>query len=178
MKFIVTDRRSIEAGIVVRTPYIIVSIYTPDRPRPEIPRRCGLKGVLFTSFHDAEPDGGLALPADIVLMTREQAREIWKFVKRHQNQIGSIVCHCEQGISRSPAVAIALAEAFGSDTRKIKAHTHPNQHVYRLMCQAIKASRGSRTLAKTQRIVLFLPTITHPLLSVFNALTAGATWLS
>jgi predicted protein tyrosine phosphatase len=152
MKFIVTDRRSIEAGIVVRTPYIVVSIYTPGRPKPAIPRRCGLKGIFFTSFHDAEPDGEMSLPADIVLMTREQAMAIWKFVKRHQNQVGSIVCHCEQGISRSPAVAIALAEAFGSDTSKIKAHTHPNQHVYRLMCRAIKASRGSRTSAKKQRI--------------------------
>lgn len=152
MKFIVTDRRSIEAGIVVRTPYIVVSIYTPGRPRPEIPRRCGLKAVFFTSFHDAEPDGGLALPADIVLMTREQAREIWTFVTRHQNQVGSIVCHCEQGISRSPAVAIALAEAFGSDTRKIRAHTHPNQHVYRLMCKAILKSRSSRKSAKQQRV--------------------------
>ena len=153
MQFIVTDRRSIEAGIVVRTPYIIVSIYSPGRPKPAIPRRVGLKAVFYTSFHDAEPGSKLRLPEKVVVMTREQAREIWTFVKRHQNQIGSIVCHCEQGISRSPAVAIALAEAFGSDTRKIKAHTHPNQHVYRLMCRAIKASRGrgSRTSGKKQR---------------------------
>jgi hypothetical protein len=55
MNFIVCDRRSIEAGIVVRTPYIIVSIYTPTMPKPIVPRRWGLKGVLYVSFDDAEP---------------------------------------------------------------------------------------------------------------------------
>ena len=152
MKLIVTDRRSIESGIVVRTPYIIVSIYTPGRPKPVIPRRLGVKAVFYTSFHDAEPGGNdFRLPQDIVLMTREQARAIWKFVKRHQGQVGSIVCHCEQGISRSPAVAIALAEAFGSETTKIKAHAHPNQYVYRLMCRAIKASPNGKKPARGSR---------------------------
>ena len=59
MKFIVTDRVTIQSGIMVRTPYIVVSIYTPTMPRPVIPRRLGLKAVLFTSFHDAEPTEGL-----------------------------------------------------------------------------------------------------------------------
>ena len=137
MKFIVTDRRTIEAGIVVGTPYIVISIYTPYWPKPVIPRRCGLKAVHATSFHDAEPTEGFSLPVDIVLMTPEQAREIWKFVKRHQEEIGSIVCHCEMGISRSPAVAIALAEFFGGDVAEIRANSDPNQFVYRLMKQAI-----------------------------------------
>ena len=151
MKLIVTDRRSIESGIVVRTPYIIVSIYSPGRPKPAIPHRVGLKAVFYTSFHDAEPGEGFRLPDEIVLMTREQARAIWKFVKRYRSQVGSIVCHCEQGISRSPAVAIALAEAFGSDTAEIKAHAHPNQHVYRLMCRAIQASPNSKMPALNSR---------------------------
>ncbi len=141
MNFIVTDRRTIELGIVVRTPYIVVSIYTPTRSQPAIPCRVGLKAVFYTSFHDAEPgDDDFQLPKDIVLMTREQAGAIWEFVKRHQSQVGSIVCHCEQGISRSPAVAIALAEAFASDTKKIKAASNPNQYVYQLMRRAINES--------------------------------------
>lgn len=151
MNFIVTDRRSIEAGIIVRTPYVIVSIYSPGRPKPAIPRRTGLKAVFYASFHDAEPGSKLQSFEGVVLMTRDQARGIWRFVKRYRNQVGSIVCHCEQGISRSPAVAIALAEAFGSDTRKIKAHAHPNWHVYRLMCRAIKASPNGKKTARTAK---------------------------
>jgi predicted protein tyrosine phosphatase len=148
MKFIVTDRQSIEAGLAVRTPYIVVSIYTPGRPRPEIGRRCGLKAILYASFHDAEPAEGFTLPPDLILMTQDQARAIWEFVKRHERNIGSIVCHCEQGISRSPAVAIALAEVFGSDVSQIKATSDPNRHVYRLMCQTINESPRDAKSAK------------------------------
>jgi predicted protein tyrosine phosphatase len=152
MKIIVTDRRSIEAGIVVRTPYIIVSIYTPTRPRPEIPRRCGLKAVHYTSFHDVEPTEELSLAPDIVLMTPKHAKAIWRFVKRHHKTVGTIVCHCEQGFSRSPAVALALAKVLGSDVAKIRAHTYPNRHVYRLMCQAIKKSPLGRRRVNKQKV--------------------------
>ena len=152
MEFMVTDRQSIEAGIVVRTPYIIVSIYTPNRPKPVIPRRLGLKAVFYTSFHDAEPAEGFSLPPDIVLMTRDQAEAIWRFVRRHCSQVETIVCHCEQGISRSPAVVKALAEMFASDVTDIMAHCHPNQYVYELMCQAILQSRGGTISTKRLRI--------------------------
>jgi predicted protein tyrosine phosphatase len=153
MNLIVTDRHFIEAGIVVRTPYIVISIYTPGTRKAIIPRRSGLKAVFYTAFHDAEPAEGLRLPPEIVLMTPEQAEAIWAFVRQHEAQIGSIVCHCEQGMSRSPAVALGLAEAYGSDTRKIGAESHPNQFVYRLMCQAIAESQkaGGRTTTIAQR---------------------------
>jgi predicted protein tyrosine phosphatase len=147
MKFIVTDRVTIQSGIVVRTPYIVVSIYTPTMPRPVIPRRLGLKAVLFTSFHDAEPTEEFALPPDIVLMTLKQAKAIWRFVKRHQAEVGSIVCHCEQGMSRSPAVALALAETLGGDVDYIWDNYQPNQYVYGLMKEAIKAENGSAQLS-------------------------------
>lgn len=138
MKIIVTDRHFIESGIVVRHPYVVISISDPDKPKPVIPRRCGLKAVFHTAFHDAEPVEKQPLPSGIVLMTLGQADAIWMFVKEHQEEIGCIVCHCEQGMSRSPAVALALAEAFRIDTRKIKADYQPNPYVYRLMIEAIK----------------------------------------
>lgn len=143
MNLIVTDRHFIEAGIVVRTPYVVVSIYSPGNRRAVIPRHAGLKAIHYTAFHDAEPVEQLRLPPEIVPMTLQQAEEIWAFVKTHEAGIGSVVCHCEQGMSRSPAVALALAEAFGSDTTKIRAESQPNQYVYRLMCQAIAESRNS-----------------------------------
>ena len=62
------------------------------------------------AFHDAEPVAGFKTPSKIVFMRPAHARAIWKFVGRHKDAIGSIVCHCEQGMSRSPAVALALAE--------------------------------------------------------------------
>jgi hypothetical protein len=148
MEFIVTDRCSIEAGIIVRTPYIVISIYTPYWPEPKIPRPYGLKAVHFTSFHDAESTGGFVIPEDVVLMDIEQAKAIWEFVKGHCHEVGTIVCHCEQGMSRSPAVAIALAEAFGSDVTEIRDDSYPNELVYRLMKLAIAQSPLNGNSAK------------------------------
>ena len=133
MKIMVTDRQTIESGMVVRTPYIVISIRDPGARKPRIPRTSGLRGVLHVAFHDAEPAEGFRIPSKIVLMNPAQARAIWKFVKRHKDAIGSIVCHCEGGMSRSPAVALALAEAFGSRTSHIRANYQPNHYVYDLM---------------------------------------------
>jgi predicted protein tyrosine phosphatase len=138
MQFFVTDRQSIQKGIVVRTPYIVISIYDPDKPRPGIPRRTGMKGVFYVAFHDAEPDDEMSLPPNIVLMSLRQAKDIWAFVRKHQAEVGTVVCHCEQGMSRSPAVAVALAEAFGSSTQKIESNSNPNRYVYGLMRKAIE----------------------------------------
>jgi predicted protein tyrosine phosphatase len=138
MNFIVCDRRSIEKGIVVKTPYIVISIYDPEKPKPRIPKRLGLNGVFYAAFHDSEPDDEMPLPPNVVLMTEKQAKAIWSFVRQHWVEIGAIICHCEQGMSRSPAVVIALAESLGSDARKLKSNSNPNQHVYCLMRQAIE----------------------------------------
>ena len=103
-----------------------------------IPRTSGLKEILHVAFHDAEPAAGFEAPAKIVFMKPAQAQAIWRFVRRHQDEIGSIVCHCEQGMSRSPAVALALAEALGGNTDHIRASYQPNQYVYGLMRKAIQ----------------------------------------
>ena len=137
MKIMVTDRQTIESGMVVRTPYIVISIRDPGTPKPQIPRTSGLKEVLHVAFHDAEPVEGFKIPSKIVLMKPAQAIAIWKFVKRHKDAIGSFVCHCVGGMSRSPAVALALAEAFGSRTSHIRANYQPNQYIYGLMRAAI-----------------------------------------
>ncbi len=51
--------------------------------------------------------------------------------------IGAIVVHFEQGMSRNPAVAAALAEALGEDPTTIVAWTQPNQTVYQLLKSTI-----------------------------------------
>jgi len=142
MQFVVHDRRSIEHGIVVRTAYILISIRDPDKP-PVRPRRPpGLLDVLFLAFHDAEPIDGLRLPAKVRLMQRQDAEQIWQFVQQYQDRIGTIVCHCEQGMSRSPAVALALAEAMGGDANSILAESQPNRYVYDLLLDTIAHLKG------------------------------------
>jgi predicted protein tyrosine phosphatase len=145
MKIIVTDRQSIESGTVVRTPYIVISIRDPGTSKPRIPRTSGLKEVLHVAFHDAEPVAGFRTPSKIVLMKPAHAMAIWKLVERHKDAIGSIVCHCEQGMSRSPAVALALAEALGSSGKHIRANYQPNKYVYDLMRTATGCRRDPAT---------------------------------
>jgi len=126
---IVTDRASIERGIVVKSPYIVVSIHDPDKPRPRIPARVGLRDVIYVAFHDAEPVEELDLPSDVVLMTADNARQIWEFVRRHIDYVGAIVCQCEQGMSRSPAVALALSELLGVSGDVFRSNYQPNLYV-------------------------------------------------
>jgi len=134
MEFIVASRDEIEQGIIVGTPpYVVVSITDPDKPQARIRERVGLRGVLHIEFHDAVPVDGEALPPHIVLMTREHAEEIWDFVARHQDQVGTIVVHCEQGMSRSPAVAAALAERLEGENDRFFLEYQPNEYIYDLM---------------------------------------------
>ena len=138
MQFIVHDRRTVERDIIARTPHILVSIRDPDK-QPVRPRRnAALREALFLDFHDAEPVQGFRLPPDIRLMQPTDAVRIWEFVQRHRDGIDTIVCHCEQGMSRSPAVAIALAEALGGDAEGILAESQPNQYVYELLSETIQ----------------------------------------
>jgi predicted protein tyrosine phosphatase len=137
MQFIVEGRQGVERGIVVRVPYIVISIHDPGKRPARIRRTAGLRGILYLSFHDAEPTTSMRLPDSIKLMTAADAERIWGFVQEHLPEIGAIVCHCEQGMSRSPAVAAALAEALGEDPAPIERWTQPNQTVYQLLKSTI-----------------------------------------
>lgn len=136
MELIVTDRASIEAGIVVRGRYVVISIHDPDKPRPKIPNRLGLVDILYLAFHDAEPTSQFEIPAHIQLMTPDQAREIWYFVQKYEDQVDAIVCLCEQGMSRSPAVAAALASFIGRDSHSFFLRYQPNEYVHHLLLQS------------------------------------------
>ena len=133
MEFIVRDRQSVERGILVRSSYILISIRDPERQKVRVPKQSGLRDVLYLAFHDVDPAGDTALREDITLMTDEDARRIWSFVKKWEKKIGTVVVHCEQGMSRSPAVAAALCKRLGGDDSRFFKQYKPNQYVYRLM---------------------------------------------
>jgi predicted protein tyrosine phosphatase len=135
MRLIVTDRESIEQGIHVGVPFALISIRDPSSPRPRIQSIPKPLGVLHLAFDDAEPAANLQLPPEIHLMTAKQAKSVWSFVRDHQPQIGAVVVHCEQGMSRSPAVAAALAKAFGEDETRFFRDYAPNEFVYRLLLE-------------------------------------------
>lgn len=59
-------------------------------------------------------------------MKVEQAHEIVTFVEDHP---GPIVVNCEAGVSRSPAVVMALREWYGGSVWDVIKHAAPNMHV-------------------------------------------------
>jgi predicted protein tyrosine phosphatase len=140
VEFIVRDRESVERGILVRSSYILISIRDPDKRKVKVPKQSGLRDVLHLDFHDAEPADNMALPEDIMLMTDKQARQVWSFVKKWQGEIGAVVVHCEQGMSRSPAVAAALCKILGGDDTRFWKEFQPNRYVYRLLLGAAEAT--------------------------------------
>jgi predicted protein tyrosine phosphatase len=123
--------------IVVKTHHIVISIRDPNRPRARLRRPPAFVAALHLFFHDAEPMLGHVLPKRVRLMSQEDSERIWQFVQDHLDQVGTIVCHCEQGMSRSPAIALALAEKLNGDSKAIRADGQPDQYVYRLMRDVI-----------------------------------------
>ena len=134
IQILVTDRASIELGFLVRSSYALISIRDSDAKRARVPKVAGLRGFLHLAFDDAEPLGSAKLPAHIKSITVTDARRIWRFVKEHRTTVGAFVIHCHQGMSRSPAVAAALAVYLGMDEKPFWREHAPNLYVYRLLC--------------------------------------------
>ncbi len=143
LNIIVSDRATIEAGILVRSSYVLISIHDPYKPRPRVPKQSGLRDVLYLAFHDAEPSVSLALPDGVRLMTALHAEQIVRFVEKHRGQVGAVVVHCEQGMSRSPAVAVGIALLIGQPAERFLNRYQPNQHVLDRMRDALRSLRAS-----------------------------------
>ncbi|MGC9261717.1 MAG: hypothetical protein ACP5I8_16765 [Phycisphaerae bacterium] len=136
MKIHVFSREEIEVGVLIKSAYVVISISDPDKPRPKIKKQAGLREVLYLAFNDAEPSSLLEPSPEIKNITPEQANEICNFVHRHKADVGAIVVHCEQGMSRSPAVAAAISDALGLNPKRFwQLHT-PNEYVYHTVSDA------------------------------------------
>jgi predicted protein tyrosine phosphatase len=138
-RFKVTDRESVERGLRLRSAYALVSIRDPDRPKVKVGKSTMMKAVLALAFHDAEPSPGFLLPGNIRLMSFEDAKAIWTFVLGLPSEVETVVVHCEQGMSRSPAVAAGLCQGMGGDPAKFFQEYQPNAYVLELVTQAARA---------------------------------------
>ena len=81
------------------------------------------------------------MPSDLhvetSLFSREQAMEIWTFTEKHLSQIERVIVHCDASVSRSPAVAAALARVLNDDdTEFFGGRYRPNMRVYRFLLEA------------------------------------------
>lgn len=92
-----------EACISILSPYPSASSL-PDEKHEDFVSD-GFEEVLRLRFHDYDKDH-LHRQADLAHMSRQQAKQVADFVWRNQHR-RKLVIHCEAGVSRSPAVALA-----------------------------------------------------------------------
>jgi predicted protein tyrosine phosphatase len=112
------------------TPWACISIATTEDSFVSIPRR-RRRGILQLAFADmVEPLPGL------ILFDRDHAHDILDFVTHYWPRIETLMVHCEQGLSRSPAVAAAIARLKqGKNRRFFQAPYVPNGYVYRTLLE-------------------------------------------
>ena len=138
MKIHVFGREEIESGIRIKPAYVVISIRNSGESRAKVKKQPGLRDVLYLAFSGREPRAGMPMPPEIKIFTPAQAKKICAFVHRHKADVGAIVVHCEQGMSRSPAVAAAISDALGLDAKRFwQLHT-PNEYVYHTVSDAFE----------------------------------------
>src|SRR6266446_6980108 len=119
--------------------YIVISITTPNSSQAVFIDDPNRKDILRLQFHDLDKRppgmqwGDGEIEFDIVLFTDEMAKEIVEFVRKYENEVQCIICHCEAGISRSPAVIAALVKVYHGDDAWVFKSAMPNRLVYQKM---------------------------------------------
>lgn len=95
---------------------------------------------IYAQFDDI--DSGTEVHGEIPMM-KSDAKHIVDGIEHNINRIQQIIVHCDAGYSRSPAVAAAIAKAFGVDDEEYFSGGRycPNRHVYRTMLNEF-AERG------------------------------------
>lgn len=149
LRFCVRSRDGINSEWY-RKPFSVISIHDPEPegyPNKIMPQE-GLGRVLHLGFHDfdvcnTKPEGvwdreSMLNPGHTLrelAMRSEHGAKIWEFVSTVTEPL--LVIHCEAGVSRSPSVAMAIADCLhirrsNIDWRHMDVEQHPpNEHVYR-----------------------------------------------
>ena len=140
---IVVSRQEIEAGIIVQSAYVVISITDPGSHPAKIKKSAGLREALRLQFHDAIPlKGYFKLPPEVVLMTEDHARSIWDFIDQWKGAVETIVVHCEQGMSRSPAIAAAICQSVRRGQQAVLSRVLcTNRYVYDLLLGPMRGTR-------------------------------------
>lgn len=142
MEIIITDRESVERGLSVKAgAYALISITDPDKRRIRVRTSSARRAVVELRFHDAQPTAGFPLPLSVKPMIDDDAVRIADFVVQHRDRIKALVIHCEQGMSRSPAVGAGIAQSLGLDTTPYDRDFQPNAYVRELVIEAFEKAR-------------------------------------
>jgi len=124
--------------------YAVITLIDVGRNVTRLPKHPGFVERLVIHVDD------VTLAEEIVdgervwhALTSVQAAEIAFFAHHMRDQADVLLVHCVAGLSRSPAVGTAIAEALEIDDLEIRSQDAiPNRHVLELMREAL-ATPGS-----------------------------------
>lgn len=141
--------------MVVHENDLVISILSPGMEHPKtIRERERTHCVQFADFDLDRLNGEAKLTYGAFCITPHHAHNIIEFVERYltsgleeQKGPNRIMIHCEAGISRSPAVGIALATIYGllpGSAELLRRHIAYNAFVFRTMLDAWRNIMVSR----------------------------------
>lgn len=138
---------------------IAISITSPNWLHPNVLKTLPSSRVLFLTFYDINPynvDPQHLVPYQEGLMTDAHAAEILTFMDKSAqlSDVTRCIVQCEAGISRSPAVALALSIIFGcepSPHRIHRDHMAYNEYVLMKILNVWRLQYSSRILKNSRR---------------------------
>jgi len=134
MDIFVYSRSALEAVRPHKVAHVVISITSSPKDVARLRPNTMCRGVLRLSFPDADVPSARYPEAN--LFSREQATKIWTFVQQHLFESQSIIVHCDAGVSRSSAVAAALARVLNDDDAEFFGGRYrPNMRVYRTLLE-------------------------------------------
>lgn len=115
---------------------ILISVSDPENDQAEIIESENFVGILRLKFHDIGKAKAFENENNIdVSMNIEDAKKIWNFVFENLSKAELIVCQCEQGVSRSSAIAAAISRILQNDDEYFFEHFWVNRYVYDLLIE-------------------------------------------
>jgi len=108
----------------------IISITSPDGTpgcRPAVLDQNSWSQVLRLQFHDLDPKVHGQVKS-YVIFSEDQALQIIRFMRAHQDEHDVLIVHCEAGISRSAGVAKFVAYVYG--LAFLESYSNYNRHVF------------------------------------------------
>ena len=132
MKFLTLAEKELQtlAYTSIDMPHLLISITEPGRDAV-IPKLHHCKEILRLHFHDIQN-----VSKDYTCFDSSMAKKIIDFVNLNANRVELIVVHCYAGVSRSVAVASALAKIINHKDDNIFSRGVPNMMVYSTILDA------------------------------------------
>lgn len=120
----------------MRVPAMCSLISITDSTRQPANISSNWHAILRLTFDDVDPITFLGANPELSLFTKEQAEQIAEFVSCQVLQCKRMVIHCRHGVSRSAAVARAIATITGVSFNP--EYLEYNRYVFQLTFEALK----------------------------------------